>query len=98
MPGSDTAAMVGPRYDLLVDGFGYVLDRTWNPDSLRHPPTAYKFTPTFLERTNVGAGYGDDQQAFWLTASQNDWSLGEQQRFFRATDADSVRRYYRGLN
>lgn len=44
-------------------------------------PATYGHSPTFVERSNVSGDYGDNQQAFWLVASQRDWSLGEQQPF-----------------
>lgn len=95
MSGPNTASQVGTRFDVIIDGYGYMNDRTWNPDSLRHPPSSYQYTPTFVERTNVSGSYGDDQQAFWLTASQNDWSLGEGQRHLRLSgDATSIRQYF----
>ena len=56
----------------------------------------YSSTPTFIERSNVSGSYGDNQQDFFLTASQADWSLGEDQRFFRQADVDSIRRYWKG--
>lgn len=58
----------------------------------------YSFSPTFIERQNVSDVYGDDSQAFFLTASQNDWELGEGQRWFRSKDPDRVRRYWLGTN
>lgn len=33
-----------------------------------------------------------------MTEAQNDWALGEQQRFFRSKNPDSVRRYWKGAN
>ena len=58
----------------------------------------YSHSPTFIERSNITGSFGDNQQAFWLTAAQNDWSLGEQQRYFRQSDATSSRRYWAGNN
>lgn len=95
---ADSAADIPGRYDILIDGHGYIIDRTWNPDSLRHPPTSYEYTATFVERTNTSGNYGDDQQAFWLTASQNDFTLGEGRRFFRSADKDGVRAYWTATN
>lgn len=57
---------------------------------------SYGISPTFLPRTNVAGDYGDNQQEFWMTFSQKDWSLGEQQRFFRQADEESRRRYWVG--
>lgn len=84
--------------DLLVNGQAYMFDSSFEDSPYRKPPASYSWTPTFLERTNVGAGYGDNQQDFFLTASQNDWSLGEMRRFFRSSDSDSQRRYWTGAN
>ncbi len=58
----------------------------------------YSSSQTFIERQNVGAAYGDNTQDFFLVISQNDWSLGENQRYFRVTDADRQRRYWLGTN
>lgn len=91
--------MVPGRFDVVIDGHGYVF---WNAlmQSLpfRNQRAAYSYTPTFIERTNTSGNYGDNQQDFFLTASQNDWSEGEQQRFFRSGNADSVRKYWAGSN
>src|SRR4051794_2157658 len=57
---------------------------------------AYGYSPTFVERQNVQGNYGDDQQSFWLTASQNDWSAGEDQKLFRSNDGDSEKKYWQG--
>lgn len=43
----------------------------------------FGYTPTFVPRTNVQGDYGDDTQAFWLTWTQRDWSLGEQVKYYR---------------
>lgn len=98
MSGTDTAADVGPRFDVVIDGYGYVF---WNGlmQSLpfRNQRAAYSYTPTFLERHNVSGAYGDNEQDFFLTASQDDWSEGSGQLFFRGNDADRARRYYSGV-
>jgi hypothetical protein len=73
-----TASDVPAVYDVVIDGNGYILDRT------NDNRAELGYTPTFLPRTNVGASYGDDQQSFWLTATQNDWTGGEGKRFFRS--------------
>jgi hypothetical protein len=91
--GTDTAAMIPNRYDVVIDGFGYIFP------NVQDERARYTYTPTFLQRTNVGSAYGDNQQDFFLTASQNDWSLGEEQRFFHPSGeegGDSARRYFRG--
>lgn len=46
----------------------------------------------------MSGSFGDNQQSFWLTATQTDWSLGEQQRYFRQADPASSRRYWAGNN
>lgn len=84
-----TAADIPGRIDLLLNGQGYILS---NVDS---PRARYSQKQTFVERSNTDADYGDDQQDFWLTATQRDWSLGEDQKFFRAKDPDSVRKCWR---
>lgn len=89
-----SSADVPNKFDLVINGEGYMLDKSYDDSPYRKPPAMYGYTPTFLERTNVGASYGDDQQAFFLTANQNDWSLGGARRFFRSTDADGIRRYW----
>jgi hypothetical protein len=58
----------------------------------------FGYTPTFIPRSNVQGDYGDNQQDFWLSATQRDWSLGEQQRFFRQADEASRRRFWRATN
>lgn len=99
MAGTDTADQVPGRFDVLIDGFGYVTARAVDPNfPFRVQQQSLSYTPTFLERTNVSGNYGDESQAFFLTASQDDWSAGEDQRFFRGQDADSVRRYWLGSN
>jgi hypothetical protein len=97
--GAATAADVPGKYDVVINGFGYQVLDTIEPSlPFRSHRAIYSYTPTFVERTNLSNTYGDNAQAFWLTASQDDWSLGEQQRFNRQTDATSRRRYWRGNN
>lgn len=87
------------KYDLIVNGQGYLLLDAITPNiPFRTHRAIYTYSPTFLERTNVTGAYGDNQQAFWLTSAQNDWSLGEGQHFFRIGDDVSRRRYWRGEN
>ena len=98
-PGSATAADVPGVYDVVINGFGYVLgDSVQSSLPFRTHRAIYDFSPPFVERQNVSNQYGDNTQDFFLTVVQNDWSLGEQQRFFRAGNADSVRRYWKGTN
>lgn len=97
-----SATDVPSKYDVVIGGYGFTFLRTLDGSYLtsgRHR-AEYTYSPTFLERTNVQGDYGDDQQAFWMTATQRDWSLGEQQRYFRpqGTQADSARRFWRGTN
>lgn len=82
--------MVPAKYDVVIDGYGYVLDRSQDTKAV------LEYTPTFVERQNVSNQYGDDAQAFFLTASQKDWSGGEGQRHFNADDANSTSRYFEG--
>ena len=99
MSGTDVAADVPTKFDVVIDGFGYVTARAVDPNMpFRVQEENLSYTPTFLERTNVSGNYGDDSQAFFLTASQDDWSEGEDQRFLRLKDADSTRRYWLGSN
>jgi hypothetical protein len=53
------------------------------------------YTPTFLDRQNVSGSYGDNDQDFFLTVAQNDWSGGEGQFFWRDTDG-ARSSYYTG--
>ena len=85
-----SAAEVGPKYDVLINSQGY----RFLEDEKR---AAYGISPTFVTRQNVQGNYGDNQQDFWLTFSQNDWSLGEGQRYFRS-DEERSRRYWLGDN
>src|SRR5438105_5047089 len=94
-----TAADVPGKFDCVINGQGYVFLDSLEPSlPFRTHRAIYEFSPTFIPRQNVSGAYGDNTQMFWQTAYQHDWSLGEQQRFFRATDADRVRRYWAGTN
>jgi hypothetical protein len=86
-----TAADVPGRYDLVInDGTntrGYTFLRTLDGSYLsanRHR-AEYTSTATFVERQNISNAYGDNAQDFFLTARNRDWSLGEQQKFFRSS-------------
>lgn len=85
-----SASDVPNRYDVVINGVGYMLLET------EQKQATFAFAPTFLERTNISQAYGDDDQDFWLTMSQKDWSLGEGQRYLTASDEDSQRRYWKG--
>lgn len=96
-------AEVPSKYDIALTvgatttGFKFLdtLDGSYLSAS-RHK-AEYTATPTFVERQNVSGAYGDDQQAFFLTESQNDWGLGEGQRHFKVGDQDSQRKYWRSV-
>ena len=83
-------------FDVVIDGYGY---RLLDP-LVSHPfgtqRASYSLSPTFVPRTNIQGDYGDNFQDFWMTFSQRDWSLGEQQRHFHSQDDESVRRYWQG--
>src|SRR5690348_13885904 len=85
-----TATDVGPKFDCLINGEGYLFA------DMGDEKGEFGYTPTFVTRQNTQGDYGDNQQDFWLTATQRDWSLGEQQRYFRANDDDAKRRYWQG--
>lgn len=96
MSGTDTAAMVPGIYDFVVDGFGYNFLRTVDTSlPFRTQRALYSRSPTFVERSNVSNAYGDNAQDFFLTIRQRDWSLGEQQKYFRSGNDG---RYYAGSN
>lgn len=86
------------KYDLVLAAgsttTGYTFLRS--KDGSNGSRAEYTSTPTFVERQNVGVAYGDDQQAFWQTFSQKDWSLGGGQKFAHTDDADQMRRFYGG--
>lgn len=94
---AESAADVPGKYDVWLNGNGYMLSDTVEPSlPFRVHKALYAITPTFIQRTNTSGKYGDQDQDFFLTLSQNDWSLGEGQRFFRSTDPDRVRRFWKG--
>jgi len=96
MSGTDLAADVPGKFDVIIDGYGYVTSRAVDPNfPFRTQQVQLSYTQTFVERTNVSGSYGDNQQDFWLAISQKDWSLGEQLKFFRT---DQTSRYWRGQN
>ncbi len=97
--GAGTAADVPSRFDVVINGYGYMLLQSLESSvPFRTHRSVFTSTQTFVERNNVGAAYGDNTQDFFLVVSQNDWSLGENQKYFRVTDADRVRRYWTGTN
>src|SRR2546425_3150974 len=93
-----TATDVPNRIDLLLDGNGFMFDETIDPTSLysSRQRAQYGLSPVFVQRQNVSGDYGDNQQDFFLTFTQRDWSEGEQQKYFRQSDPDAIRRYWRG--
>lgn len=94
--GDATATDVPGKYDVVINGKGYVfLDSLEESIPFRTHRAVYGQTQPFVERQNVSNAYGDNAQDFFLTIRQRDWSLGEQQRFFRS-GADG--RYWLGTN
>lgn len=85
-----TSADVPNKYDFVINGKGYM-----SPDT-EDVKATYGYTASFVERQNTQGDYGDNFQDFWLTSRQRDWTLGEQQRYFRVNDEDKARRYWRG--
>lgn len=84
MSGTDVAADVPGKYDIVVDGYGYVTARAVDPNlPFRVQQQSFSYSPTFVERQNVSNAYGDNAQDFFLTIRQRDWSLGEQQKYYR---------------
>lgn len=99
-----SAADVPDRFDAvfqLSDGtlYGFLLSDALESNlPFRTHKATYGYSPTFLERQNVSDLYGDNFQDFFLTGSQDDFSLGEQQKYFKVNDVDRSRRYWGGLN
>lgn len=95
---------VPDRYDVvfeLNDGtlYGFLLaDSVESNLPFRTHKALYSYSPTFLERQNVSQQYGDNFQDFFLTGTQVDFSEGENQKFFRVNDSNSVRKYWNGKN
>lgn len=80
-----SAADVPGKYDVVIDGHGYVLLDSLTPNiPFRTHRATYSYSPTFVERQNVSNQYGDNAFDFFMTIRQRDWSLGEQQKFFRS--------------
>ncbi len=93
-----TAADVPGKYDLVINSQGYILSNVVdNSLPFRIQRASYTFSPTFVERSNIQGDYGDNQQDFWMTFSQKDWSEGEQQKYYRL-DVDQSRKFWRGSN
>jgi hypothetical protein len=88
------------KYDLVLNVAGtlngYIFDRTRESTLYGSRARAeYTSSPTFVERQNISNAYGDNAQDFFLTARQRDWSLGEQQKYFRSGNDG---RYWMGQN
>lgn len=79
-----------PPFDVIIDSQGYVFADQEQEKAL------FGNTPTFVSRQNTQGNYGDNQQDAWLTVTQNDWSLGEQQKHYRGNDEERSRRFWRG--
>lgn len=95
-PGDATAGDVPARYDVVIDGKGYVFADTVEPSlPFRTHRAIYDISQTFVQRQNISNSYGDNAQDFFPTVRQRDFSLGEQQRYFR-TGQDG--RYWAGSN
>lgn len=90
-----SSADIPHRYDVTINGEGYILLDSFQDDANAPGKGIYTYTPTFVQRSALGQGYGDNQEDFWLTASQNDWSRGEDQKFFRNDEVGSGR-FWRG--
>ena len=89
-----TAADVPGKYDVVINGAGYLFaDIVETSLPFRYARAQYSYSPTFIERQNTQGNYGDNQQDFWLTWTQRDWSLGEDQRWYRGDDTAS-RKYW----
>ena len=51
----------------------------------------FGLTPSFVPRSNTQGDYGDNFQDFWMTATQRDFSGGQDQRHFRGDEERSSR-------
>lgn len=75
--------------DLILNGERYMFALTEDSKAV------FGYTPPFVPRYSVDTQYGDNEQDFWYSFTQKDWSLGEQQKFQSRSD-DGQRRYWRG--
>lgn len=92
-----TSSQVPSRYDVIIDGVGYVFARQVDPNlPFRTQRGEYGFSPTFIPRSNVQGDFGDNQQDFYMTATQRNWVEGEQQKFFTQGNADSESSFWQG--
>lgn len=97
VPGIYDVVLTGGSLASSAAGFCF-LDSLEPNVPFRTHRAIYDISPTFIERQNVSGSFGDQQQDFWLTAAQHDWSLGEDQKFFQASDPNKSRRYWQGSN
>jgi hypothetical protein len=90
-----TSADVPGKFDVVINNQGYVFLDSIEPSlPFRTHRAVYTYSPTFVTRTNVSGSYGDNQQDFWLTFAQRDWSPGETLKYARPGDT----RYWQGTN
>lgn len=68
---------------------GAAPDKTYKTE-----PVDYEYAGTFVSRANVGSGFGDDQQDFWMTFTQKDWSGGMGHKYFSPNDPNRARSYW----
>lgn len=94
---ADTAADVPGKYDVVINGHGYIFANALAPSlPFRTQRAKYGYSPTFVARQNVSGNFGDNQQDFWLTLSQNDWTAGEDQRYLHIGNPDTLNSFYAG--
>lgn len=87
-------------YDLVVTAgattYGFIYANVVDESlPFRVQRAEYTFSPTFVDRQNVSNQSADNAFDFFLTARQRDWSLGEQQKYFRSGQDG---RYWMGSN
>lgn len=83
------AADIPTIFDVVIDGIGYMFDKR------RDDQAQLGYTPTFVPRTNTSGAYGDNEQDFFLTSTQKNWSGGESQKHW-GPDEDRNSRFWRG--
>jgi hypothetical protein len=83
------ASDVPNKYDVVINGEGYLLA---NAEQQR---AAFGLSPIFIPRQNTRGSFGDEDQDFFWTWTQKDWSNGEGLKYARS-DEDSVSRYWAG--
>lgn len=80
-----TVADIPTVFDIVINGVGYMFDKR------REDQALMGHTPTFVPRNNNSGVYGDNEQDFFLTGSQKDWSGGSEQRHWAADEEHSNR-------